>query len=195
MQSVPITTDVVDRISQWLSTGRWFYSGSLVSSTNKTDRYDINKKWLKVALNTINPNLFVSLWGLLRIYKLLYICKWPLRLGMLKYRYRSYQILLIRNNSHIRKLLFFYMYILITVVIMGFVTEVSDKYEGLSIDCWNTVVCQSTFYFPLGTSNNLIWTIPIFQHSESKWSLTYIPYLSDTSVTKPIMTTVISMYI
>jgi hypothetical protein len=71
-------------------------------------------------------------------------------------------------------LLFFYMYILITVVIMSFATEVSDKYEGLSIDCWNTVVCQSTFYFPLGTSDNLIWTIPIFQHSESKWSLTYI---------------------
>jgi hypothetical protein len=32
--------------------------GSPVSSTNKTDRHDITEILLKVALNTINPNLF-----------------------------------------------------------------------------------------------------------------------------------------
>jgi len=33
--------------------GRWFSLGTPVSSTNKTDRYDITEILLKVALNTI----------------------------------------------------------------------------------------------------------------------------------------------
>jgi hypothetical protein len=37
--------------------GRWFSPGTLVSSTNKTDRHDITEILLKVALNTISqPN-------------------------------------------------------------------------------------------------------------------------------------------
>ena len=71
MQSVPITTDVVDRISQWLSTGRWFYSGSLVSSTNKTDHHDITEILFKVTLSTITLTLkhfiFISVTGLTSI--------------------------------------------------------------------------------------------------------------------------------
>ena len=35
-----------------LTTGRWFSPGTLVSSTNKTDRYDIAEILLKVTLNT-----------------------------------------------------------------------------------------------------------------------------------------------
>jgi hypothetical protein len=38
---------------QWLVTGRWFYPGPPVSSTNKNDRHDITDILLKVALNTI----------------------------------------------------------------------------------------------------------------------------------------------
>jgi hypothetical protein len=34
----------------------WFSPGTLVSSTNKTDRHDITEKMFKVALNIINPN-------------------------------------------------------------------------------------------------------------------------------------------
>jgi len=34
--------------------GRWFSPGTLVSSTNKTDRHDITEILLKVALHTIN---------------------------------------------------------------------------------------------------------------------------------------------
>jgi len=37
--------------------GQWFSPGTLVSSTNKTDRHNINEILLKVALNTINHNL------------------------------------------------------------------------------------------------------------------------------------------
>ena len=36
-------------------TGRWFSMGTLVSSTNKTDRHDIAEIVLKVELNTITP--------------------------------------------------------------------------------------------------------------------------------------------
>jgi hypothetical protein len=54
MHSVPITTDVVSsnldqgevynimwKVCQWLATGWWFSLGPPVSSTNKTDRHDI----------------------------------------------------------------------------------------------------------------------------------------------------------
>ena len=37
--------------------GRWFSPGTSVSSTNKSDSHDITKILLKVALNTITPNL------------------------------------------------------------------------------------------------------------------------------------------
>ena len=69
MQSVAITADAVssspdqgevynikvNKICQWLATGRWFCPGRPVSSTNKTDRHDIlvAEILLKVALSTI----------------------------------------------------------------------------------------------------------------------------------------------
>jgi hypothetical protein len=37
-------------------TGRWFSTGTQVSSINKTDLHDITEILLKVALNTIKPN-------------------------------------------------------------------------------------------------------------------------------------------
>jgi hypothetical protein len=46
-------TTLCDKVCQWLATGRWFSSGSPVSSTNKADRHDITDILLKVALNTI----------------------------------------------------------------------------------------------------------------------------------------------
>ena len=65
MQSVPITTNIVssnplrqgvlnktlcDKVRHLLMAGRWFSLGTLVSSTNKTDRYDIIEILLKVEL-------------------------------------------------------------------------------------------------------------------------------------------------
>ena len=43
-----------DKAYQLLVHGRWFSPGTLVSSTNKTDRHDITEILLKVALNIIN---------------------------------------------------------------------------------------------------------------------------------------------
>jgi hypothetical protein len=37
-----------------LAHGRWFFPGTLASSTTKTGRHDIAEILLKVALNTIN---------------------------------------------------------------------------------------------------------------------------------------------
>ena len=45
------------RLHVALATGRWFSPGTLVSSTNKTDRNDITEILLEVALNTIIPIL------------------------------------------------------------------------------------------------------------------------------------------
>ena len=44
-------------LHQELATGRWFFPGTLVSSTNKTDRHDITEILLKVALNTLTQTL------------------------------------------------------------------------------------------------------------------------------------------
>jgi len=53
-----IRRDVIDAtlwdiVCQWLTAGQWFSPDTLVSSTNKTDHYDITEVLLKVALNTI----------------------------------------------------------------------------------------------------------------------------------------------
>ena len=49
----------------WFATGRWFSSGTHISSTNKTDRHDITVILLKITLNTINLNLnLLTLWFL-----------------------------------------------------------------------------------------------------------------------------------
>jgi hypothetical protein len=52
-------TTLCDKVCQWLATGLWFSSGTLVSSTNKTEIL------LKVALNTIKQmnvpcNFYIS---------------------------------------------------------------------------------------------------------------------------------------
>jgi hypothetical protein len=36
-----IDTTLCDKVCQWLATGQWFSSGTLVSSTNKTDHHNI----------------------------------------------------------------------------------------------------------------------------------------------------------
>ena len=46
-------TTLCDKVYQWLATGQWFSPGPPVSSTNKTDHYDITEILLKLALNTI----------------------------------------------------------------------------------------------------------------------------------------------
>ena len=65
---VPIITDVVnwdllrrgvlnttlsDKVCQWLAPGRWFSTGTPVSSTNKTDRHNTAEILLEVASNTL----------------------------------------------------------------------------------------------------------------------------------------------
>ena len=53
VSSNALDTTLYDKICQWLAAGRWFSLGTLVSSTNKTDRHDISKLLLTVVLNTI----------------------------------------------------------------------------------------------------------------------------------------------
>jgi hypothetical protein len=49
-----LDTTVCDKVCQWPVTGRWFSTGTPVSSTNKTDCNDITEILLKVTLNTIS---------------------------------------------------------------------------------------------------------------------------------------------
>ena len=42
-----------DKVGQWLAAGRWFSPGTLVSSTNKTDRHDITEILLKCKQKAI----------------------------------------------------------------------------------------------------------------------------------------------
>ena len=57
-------TTLYDKVCRWLATGRCFFPGSPVSSTNNTDRHDIAEILLKVALNTIKPNSYLfNIWA------------------------------------------------------------------------------------------------------------------------------------
>ena len=49
-----LKTTLCDNVCLLLATGRWISPGTSLSSTNKTDRYDITEILLKVELNTIN---------------------------------------------------------------------------------------------------------------------------------------------
>ena len=49
-----LDTTLCDKVCHCLTVGRWFFSDTLVSSTNKTDRLDKTEILLKVVLNTIN---------------------------------------------------------------------------------------------------------------------------------------------
>ena len=55
-----LDTTLYDKVCQWLAACRWFFPGSPVSSTNKTDRHEITEILLKVALNTIAITYFRS---------------------------------------------------------------------------------------------------------------------------------------
>jgi hypothetical protein len=50
-------TTLCDKVCQSLATGRWFSTGTPVSSTNKTDRHDITELLLKMTLSTINHTI------------------------------------------------------------------------------------------------------------------------------------------
>ena len=55
-----LDTTLCDKVCRWLAAGSWFSSGTLVSSSNKSDLHDITEIVLKVAFNThnLNPCLF-----------------------------------------------------------------------------------------------------------------------------------------
>jgi hypothetical protein len=55
-----LDTTLCDKVCQWLATGWWFFPGTSVFSTNKTDRLDTAEILLKVALNTITLTLFLG---------------------------------------------------------------------------------------------------------------------------------------
>ena len=50
-----LATTLCDKVCQWLAASRWFYPGTPVSSTNKTDMHAI---LLKFSLNTITLTLY-----------------------------------------------------------------------------------------------------------------------------------------
>ena len=57
-------------ICRWLSACQWFSPGTLVSSTNKTDRHDITEILLKVVLTTITHQFLLLVFHLLSVKNL-----------------------------------------------------------------------------------------------------------------------------
>ena len=55
-----------DKIGHLLAAGRWFFTGTLVSSTDETDRHYIAEILLKVELNTITQPHYVLLFQISR---------------------------------------------------------------------------------------------------------------------------------
>ena len=54
-----LDTTLCDKVCQCLVTGWWFPPGSLVFSTNKTDRHNITEILLKVELNTLTLEILL----------------------------------------------------------------------------------------------------------------------------------------
>ena len=54
---VKCNDETCDKVYQWLTAGPQFSPGTPVSTTDKTDHYDITKVLLKVALSTTDLNL------------------------------------------------------------------------------------------------------------------------------------------
>jgi hypothetical protein len=50
-----LDTTLGDKVCQWLEAGQWFFLGTPVSSTNKTDPHYIAEILLKVVLNIFPP--------------------------------------------------------------------------------------------------------------------------------------------
>ena len=89
-----LDTTLCDKVCQWLATGQWFSAGTLVSSTNKTDRHNWNiqtKSNLYMTANKHNLNA----------------CSFQLQL----IHYQDFLHLKIRKQSRIYKLLNFDLHI------------------------------------------------------------------------------------
>jgi hypothetical protein len=52
-----LDTTLCNKVCQWLAAGQWYFPGTPVSPTNKTDRHNIAEISLKVMLSTITPPL------------------------------------------------------------------------------------------------------------------------------------------
>ena len=52
--SMKVRLPLQNKVCQLFATGQWFSPTTLLSSTDKTDRYDITEILLKVALNSIS---------------------------------------------------------------------------------------------------------------------------------------------
>ena len=59
-QGEQLDTALCDKVCQWLATGRWFSPGHPVFSTKYSDRHDIAKILLEVALNTIKQTKTIN---------------------------------------------------------------------------------------------------------------------------------------
>ena len=55
-----LDTTLCDKVCQWHEACLWFFPGTPVSSTNKTDRHDITEILLKVAINPITLTLYIK---------------------------------------------------------------------------------------------------------------------------------------
>jgi hypothetical protein len=91
-----------DKVCQWLAACRWFFPGSPVSSTNKTDRHEITEILLKGSLKTITirsgASIIVELSKRnasmhLTIYQV-YVCKTQYAMQILKGKYLVYNNLI-----------------------------------------------------------------------------------------------------
>jgi hypothetical protein len=83
-----LDTTLCDKVSHWLTAGRWFSPNTLVSSTNKTNHHDITEILLKIALEWIivhrhyivspSPRFSLFMAIILSVLRLVFPYLWPL---------------------------------------------------------------------------------------------------------------------
>jgi hypothetical protein len=96
-------TTLFDNVCQWFATGRCFSPGPPVSSTNKTDRYDITEILLKVALNTIKQTNVHYILYLIRIHDFAMVVVWVYNIYLTHRLKKSLKIPKGKSVSEIRQ--------------------------------------------------------------------------------------------
>ena len=96
-------TTLFDNVCQWLATGRCFSPGPPVSSTNKTDRYDITEILLKVALSTIKQTNVHHIPYLIRIHDFAMVVVWVYNIHLTHRLKKSLKIPKGKSVSEIRQ--------------------------------------------------------------------------------------------
>ena len=148
-----------DNVCQWLAADRWLSLGTPVSSTNKTDRYDITEISLTVALNTITLTLTI-LFHLQCFPQIIYNARSSLIYLIVSHSIYVWRWLIGKVCSRLTTILIFLTYVLYIVVYHFVLFSIyqyfvfSSSIYGFWLPLWyrQTLLSRPDVYFMINAS-------------------------------------------